>query len=290
MRDQRVAQTRARIVAAGAEILHGYPIWNWGALTVRAVAQQAGVNERTVYRYFASERALRDAVMAQLEEEAGVDLEGLTLDGLQKFTAQILEFVSSFPLEPRTPHDPTLTTADQRQRNALLGAVAGPTGEWSEVDSRIAAALFDVLWSIGTYERLVADWELDPADAIRAVTWAISVVQDAIARTAARRRSPAGPQRPGTVRSTARAACPLVAAPVDRMATSWPRAWARKAPTVQFSATAELGERVVGEVLHGVEVRDPVDVVRRSRRRSGPTAPRGRTARSSPSAGSRTPT
>ena len=106
VRRERAAATRARIVAAGAEILHGYPIWNWGALTVRAVAQRAGVNERTVYRYFATERALRDAVMTQLEDEAGVDLQGLTLDGLQKFTAQILEFVSSFPLEPRTPERP----------------------------------------------------------------------------------------------------------------------------------------------------------------------------------------
>jgi AcrR family transcriptional regulator len=182
VRRQRAAETRARIVTAGTEILHGYPIWNWGALTVRSVAERAGVNERTVYRYFASERALRDAVMAQLEEEAGVDLEGLTLDGLQKFTAQILEFVSSFPLEPRTPHDPTLVTASHRQREALLAAVAGPTKRWSEVDRRIAAAMFDVLWSIGTYERLVAGWDLEPGDAIRAVTWAISLVQDAIAQ------------------------------------------------------------------------------------------------------------
>jgi AcrR family transcriptional regulator len=184
VRRERAAATRARIVSAGAEILHGYPIWNWGALTVRAVAQRAGVNERTVYRYFATERALRDAVMTQLEAEAGVDLEGLTLDGLQKFTSQILEFVSSFPLEPRTPDDPTLVSTGERQREALLAAVAPSTEQWSDGDRAIAAAMFDVLWSIGTYERLVADWGLDSTDAIRAVTWAIQLVQDAIARGA----------------------------------------------------------------------------------------------------------
>ena len=180
VRRQRASETRARIVTAGTEILHGYAIWNWGALTVRAVAERAGVNERTVYRYFASERGLRDAVMAQLEQEAGVDLEGLTLDGLQTFTSQILEFVSSFPLEPRTPHDPTFISANQRQREALLAAVAGPTKGWSEVDRRVVAALFDVLWSMATYERLVGDWRLEPDDAIRAVTWAIALVQDAL--------------------------------------------------------------------------------------------------------------
>ena len=181
MRRERAAQTRARIVAAGAEILHGYPIWNWGALTVRAVAQQAGVNERTVYRYFASERALRDAVMAQLEEQAGVDLEGLTLDGPPEVHRPDPRVRLLVPA--RTPHarrpDPHLHRPAPARRPARARWPV-PPGDWPEVDSRIAAALFDVLWSIGTYERLVADWELDPADAIRAVTWAIALVQGAI--------------------------------------------------------------------------------------------------------------
>jgi len=50
VRRQQVAETRERIVAAGAELLHGFPIWNWRALTVRAVAERAELNERTVYR------------------------------------------------------------------------------------------------------------------------------------------------------------------------------------------------------------------------------------------------
>jgi AcrR family transcriptional regulator len=182
VRRQRAAETRARIVAAGAEILHGHPIWDWGALTVRAVAQRAEVNERTVYRYFASERALRDAVMAHLEQEAGVDLDGLTLDGLQAFTTRVLEFVSSFPVEPRTTDDPTLVSTGQRQRDALLGALAPETWRWSEADRVAAAAVLDVLWSIGSYERLVADWGLDPDQAIAAVNWVIGLVQDAVSQ------------------------------------------------------------------------------------------------------------
>lgn len=180
MRRQRVAETRARIVAAGAEILHGYPVWDWDALTVRAVAQRAGVTERTVYRYFASERALRDAVMVELEEQAGVDLGELTLDGLARFTTQIFEFVSSFPLEPRAPQDPTLLSANQRQHDALLAAVAAATEDWPDRDRAVVAALFDVLWSMGTYERLVGDWGLDPTDAIAGVTWVIDLLRDAV--------------------------------------------------------------------------------------------------------------
>ena len=181
VRRQRVAQTRERIVTAGAAILHDHAIWNWDALTVRAVAERAGVNERTVYRHFAGERELRDAVLARLEAEAGVAPEGLGLDDIQTFTERVLEYVSSFPLEPRTTvRDPTLLAAHDRLRDALLAAVRDGNAQWSARDRTIAAAVLDVLWNVSSYERLVADWDLDPKDAVAAVTWAIGLVEDAI--------------------------------------------------------------------------------------------------------------
>lgn len=147
------------------------------------MAQRAGITERTVYRYFASERALRDAVMAELEAEAGVDLAELTLDAFPAVAAQVLEFVSTFPLGPRaTTDDPTLASTNRRQHEALRAAVAAATDEWSDHDRTVAAAMLDVLWSMGTYERLVADWQLDPTDAITAVTWTIELVREAIAQ------------------------------------------------------------------------------------------------------------
>jgi len=182
VRRQRAAETRERIVLAGAELLHGFPVWNWRALTVRAVAERAGVNERTVYRYFANERELRDAVLVRLEEEAGVDLTGMTLDEVRDVTTRILEYSSSFPVAPRTERDETVAAANTRQREALLDAVSARTEGWSEVDRALAAALFDVLWSPVSYERMVVDWDLDPKEAIRGVAWAIGLVQDAIAR------------------------------------------------------------------------------------------------------------
>jgi AcrR family transcriptional regulator len=180
LRRQRAAETRDRIVAAGSELLHGFPIWNWGALTVRAVAKRAGMNERTVYRYFANERELRDAVMQRLEEEAGVNLEGLRLEDLPQMTARILAYASSFPLVPRTPRDPTVAAANERQREALLAALGPSTKGWPDADRAIAAAMLDVLWSVVSYERLVTDWELGPKEAIRGITWVIGLVEDAI--------------------------------------------------------------------------------------------------------------
>ncbi len=182
LRRQRAAETRERIVAAGADLLHEYPVWNWRALTVRAVARRAGVNERTVYRHFANERELRAAVLSRQQQEAQVDLERLSLDNLQSITANIFEHVSTFPIEPRVVIDPTLRAAGERNRELLLQAVVEATADWSEEDQRLAAAMLDVLWGLTSYERLVADWELDPESARRAVVWAIGLVQDAIRR------------------------------------------------------------------------------------------------------------
>ncbi len=180
VRRQRVAETRQRILASGAELLHGFPIWNWGALTVRAVAERAGVTERTVYRYFATERELRDAVLARFEEESGVDVAGLTLDDVAAVTARMLEYVSSFPLAPRAPRDDTVAAANARQRAALLAALEPHTPGWSSVDRTVAAATLDVLWSVVSYERMVVDWDLEPEDAIRGLTWTMRLVEAAV--------------------------------------------------------------------------------------------------------------
>lgn len=180
LRRQRAAETRERIITAGAELLHDFPVWNWHALTVRSVAERAGVNERTVYRHFENERELHEAVLSRHQKEAGVDLEGLALEDLRDITKRILSYVSTFPLEPRTPRDATLTAAGKRQREALLAAVTPMTRKWAKRDRALAAAMLDVLWSVGSYERLVADWGLAPKEAIRGVTWVMGLVEDAI--------------------------------------------------------------------------------------------------------------
>ena len=53
------------------------------------------------------------------------------------------------------------------------GSLAATAGGRSEPTDSIAAAMFDVLWSVVSYERLVSDWEFEPAQAIRAITWVI---------------------------------------------------------------------------------------------------------------------
>jgi AcrR family transcriptional regulator len=180
VRRERAAETRERIIAGGADLLRNTSIRDWGALTIRAVAERAGVNERTVYRHFANERALRDAVMQRLEQQAGIDLANLRLEDIADVAARIFRLVSLHPFEPRAPLDPTLSEAHERQHDALLGAVNAHAKKWSPSERAIAGGMFDVLWSVGAYERLVVDWHLDREQAIRGISWVIGLVEDAI--------------------------------------------------------------------------------------------------------------
>jgi AcrR family transcriptional regulator len=181
LRRQRAAETRERIIAAGSELLHSSSVRDWQGLTIRAVAERAGVNERTVYRHFVNEQGLHDAVMHQFEEEAGIDLQGMRLEDVADVTARIFAHVSSYPPDARQPLDPTLLDAKQRQHDALLAAVGAQAGTWSTEDRRLAAAVLDVLWSVASYERMVVDWQMDPAEATRGMRWVIGLVRQAIA-------------------------------------------------------------------------------------------------------------
>ena len=179
-RQQGAADTRDRIVTAGCDLLSAAPIRDWRGLTMRAVAEQAGVNERTVYRHFTNERGLRDAVMHRLEEQAGINLNELELDGIADVARRIFTTVASHPLERPPPLDPSLNDASQRERAALLRALGPHAAGWSEADRAVAAAMFNVLWRVGVYEHLAVDWELDHDDAIAGITWVVSLIEGAV--------------------------------------------------------------------------------------------------------------
>ena len=180
VRRQQVAETRERILGAASALVHGFPTWDWRALTFRAVAARAGVSERTVYRHFATEQELRDAVMRHLEEEAGVSYEDLDLDDLAEVTALVFSSLPSFAVAPTVMEDPTFAAEDRLRRDALRGAVDGGRTTGPTRNAKMAAALLDVLWNVPSFERLVLQWGLAADDATHAITWAIELVVAAI--------------------------------------------------------------------------------------------------------------
>ena len=182
VRRRKAAETRERIVHAGSELVHGFASWDWDGLTFRAVAERAGVGERTVYRHFPTEQHLHDAVMQRLEEEAGISYEDVDLDNLTEVTARVFASLRSFADRSSVgePDDATFVAVDVRRRAALLRAVSAAAPGWSDQARTTLAALLDVLWNLPSYERLVGAWSLPPAEATRAITWLMGKLVRAI--------------------------------------------------------------------------------------------------------------
>ena len=182
LRQQQSAETRERIVAAGADLVHSLPVWDWKSLTARAISERAEVSERTVHRYFPTERKLRDAVLQRLVEESGIQLDSLKLEDFGQITAGLLGYLSSFDASRSMANveDPSLLSADQMRCKALLRAVAEASPAWPRQDQEAAAALLDLSWSPPPYERLITAWDFDHARAVEAITWLIGLIEEAI--------------------------------------------------------------------------------------------------------------
>ncbi|MFI5507102.1 TetR/AcrR family transcriptional regulator [Mycobacterium sp. NPDC051804] len=182
MRQQKAAQTRERIVAAGSDLVRSFDSWNWRDLTFKAVAERAGVGERTVYRHFPTERHLHDAVMQRLESDAGISYEDVDLTNIDDVTAKVFASLQRFSVRKsvETPEDPTFVGVDVRRREALMRAVSAAAPGWSAGEQQMVAGLLDVLWNVPSYERLVGVWGIDGTGATRAIGWLMAMVVKAI--------------------------------------------------------------------------------------------------------------
>lgn len=199
LRRQRAAETRERIVSAGATLARSFTTWDWKELTFRAVAQSAGVSESSVYRHFANERELHDAVMQRLGEQAGVTYEGVTLDEVADVAGRVFAAMSGFAASAWTQQvdDPTFTTIDQMRGQALRDAVEAAAPRWSSQERDAAAGVLDVLWSPLSLERLTVQWQMSPERATEVIRWAIGLVVDSVRNAAA----PKGGPRPARGRT-----------------------------------------------------------------------------------------
>ena len=181
LRQQQSAETRERVILAGAELVHSFPTWDWTNLTAKAVGDRAGVSERTVQRHFSSERKLRDAVIQRLVEESGVGLSTLSLGDFADVTATMFQYLSSFTTtQTAVIDDPTFVSIDEIRRDALLKAVASETPNWSAKHQETAAAVLDILWNMPPYERLIQVWGFEPERAVDTITWLIKLIEEAI--------------------------------------------------------------------------------------------------------------
>jgi AcrR family transcriptional regulator len=148
LREQQAAATRRRILDATVRVIAG----GLADVTVPAVARTAGVSVPTVYRHFATKRALLAALQPHLQQQAGIDrivaptsLGGLRgtlerliggLDNLDDVTRAALASPASEAV--RRVHAPNRL---KLARSLLDGLVDG----LSEVDRERIARLFVIL-------------------------------------------------------------------------------------------------------------------------------------------------
>ena len=177
---------------AGVTLVRSFTTWDWKELTFRAVAETAGVSESSVYRHFANERELHDAVMQRLGEQAGVTYEGVTLDEVADVASRVFAAMSGFAASARTQQvdDPTFTAIDQKRGQALRDAVEAAAPRWSPERRDAVAGVLDVLWSPVSLERLMAGWRMSPERATEVIRWAIGLVVDSVRNAAAAEDGP----------------------------------------------------------------------------------------------------
>jgi AcrR family transcriptional regulator len=149
-------------------------------LTIQAVADQAGVSRRTVYRHFASEAALHAALADRLLEEAGVSYAGLTLDNLPEVTGRVFSAVAKFAVTPWAVVPAAFPAIDADRLEGLRSAVDSEAPDWADTERMMATAGLDIVWSVASYEILLRDWNLSPADAMRVQRWLHKLVATAL--------------------------------------------------------------------------------------------------------------
>jgi AcrR family transcriptional regulator len=179
VRRRGMAETRRRILSAGAQMARELQTWDWSGLTLRAVADRAQVSERTVYRHFGSERRLHDAIVERLREDAGVFLDSVELDNLAENATRMFAAVRSHGGTTRSPLAEDFQTGRRARHAALLRAVEQATPGWSTSERTRVAALLDLLWLPPSHEHLVAEWGIESDSASDVIEWVIGLVAGA---------------------------------------------------------------------------------------------------------------
>ena len=180
VRQQQSHQTREQIITSGVELAHEFPSWDWKNLTFRAVGERAGISERTVYRYFPTEQALKSAVIHRLTEESGINLNALTLNGYANTIKGLFLYMQSFAAKADEEKDPTFSGLDEERRQALVRIVAYAADGWSETQVQLAAATLDMLWQPQLFERLLNEWQFDTEKALGTLDWLLKLIKTTV--------------------------------------------------------------------------------------------------------------
>ena len=186
LRDEQRSETRERILDACSDLVAAGK-----ELTFAAVARAAGVQERTVYRHFATKEDLEDAFWWSHEEHVSGPgtFDAQTLDelvanmkrsfvGFEANAAMVEAMLSS-----RQGMQLRLRGNEARRRMMLRCVEAAVPGLEARTLHRAAAAA-QVLYSAPSWQMLRTFWGMDAVEASAVVEQALSALAEGLRRRA----------------------------------------------------------------------------------------------------------
>jgi AcrR family transcriptional regulator len=189
--DARAELVRTRILEGVAQVLQRGEAW-----TFASVAKEAGVPERTLYRYFPTREALLEGIFewanARLGFQGEPPTDAAALAALVRRCFPGFDTLAPVVRELLLAPEGRLARLRQkpaRQRSSLALVQREAPG-LGAADTRRLASVLQLLGQAGTWQSLRDYWDMDGAQAAEASVLAIQLLLDgARARTVARRKA-----------------------------------------------------------------------------------------------------
>ena len=185
LRDQQAALTRDRIMRALAELLveRGPQ-----ALSLHAVAERAGIGDRTLYRHFANKEALYVGLQAWITDEvdraappASLRSPAELAASLQGAFPQLARLKDAYVVLQGLPEvRSAMCDGHAARRRAITRAMKPATSALSKADATCVTAIAHLLGSSRALYFLQEVWGFSPEEAAAASGWAIGVLADAV--------------------------------------------------------------------------------------------------------------
>lgn len=186
LRRAQAEATRGLILGAAGALLErgGEEALNYGA-----VAREAGVQERTVYRHFPTRDALLDAFWVWINARAGFtafpeDERDLVEQPRAVFAGfDRVEGIVRSSLSSRHGRELRLRVNEER-RAAFRRCLAEATRGLDPSLARRAEAVVQLLYSASAWQTMKDYWDMTGEEAGEAASWAIRTILDALRREA----------------------------------------------------------------------------------------------------------
>lgn len=178
LRERLAQETRELIFRGAAKVLEDEA---HDELSYAAVAQAAGVAERTVYRHFPTKDQLLDAVWQWTREQMGF---GRYPADPRELLAMLPEVYRGFDRHARLMQGYLFSQAGRRlqqryaarRRKSLRACLAEATAGLTAADRRNAEAVIQLLYSGRGWSALRDNWGLSGEEAAQAAAWAVQVL------------------------------------------------------------------------------------------------------------------